>query len=99
MRRTKEIGIRKALGAGVRDIVALVTVEFGVLVLIANVIAWPVAYFAMQRWLAGFAYRVELGPALFIGSGLLALAIATATVAAVAGRAARAKPVTALRYE
>jgi putative ABC transport system permease protein len=99
MRRTKEIGIRKTLGASVPDIVRLFAAEFGVLVLVANVIAWPVAYFAMQRWLAGFAYRIELGPAVFIGSGLLALAIATATVAAVAGRAARAKPVTALRYE
>jgi putative ABC transport system permease protein len=98
-RRTKEIGIRKTLGASVADIVRLFTAEFGVLVLIANVIAWPIAYFAMQRWLTGFAYRIELGPAVFVASGLLALAIATLTVAAVAGRAARAKPITALRYE
>ncbi len=98
-RRTKEIGIRKTLGASVSDIVRLFTAEFGVLVLLANVIAWPIAYFAMQRWLAGFAYRIDLGPAMFVASGLLALAIATLTVAAVASRAARAKPVTALRYE
>jgi putative ABC transport system permease protein len=97
--RTKEIGMRKALGPSVSDIVRLFTAEFGVLVLVANVIAWPVAYFAMQRWLAGFAYRIELGPAVFIASGVLALGIATLTVAAVASRAARAKPVTALRYE
>jgi putative ABC transport system permease protein len=98
-RRTKEIGIRKTLGASVPDIVRLFTAEFGVLVVLANVIAWPTAYFAMQRWLAGFAYRIELGPLVFVASGLLALAIATLTVACVASRAARAKPVAALRYE
>jgi putative ABC transport system permease protein len=98
-RRTKEIGIRKTLGAGVPSIVKLFAMEFGVLALIGNLIGWPVAYFAMQRWLAGFAYRIELGPLVFVASGLLALAIATLTVAAMASRAARAKPVTALRYE
>jgi putative ABC transport system permease protein len=98
-RRTKEIGIRKTLGAGVGDIVALLTVEFGLLVVLANLIAWPVAYVLMQRWLAGFAYRVELGPLVFVASGVLALLIAALTVALVANRAARAKPVTVLRYE
>jgi len=98
-RRTKEIGIRKTLGASVPGIVKLFATEFGVLVSIANVIAWPVAYFAMQRWLSGFAYRIELGPFVFVASGLLALFVATVTVAVVAARAARAKPVTALRYE
>jgi putative ABC transport system permease protein len=97
--RTKEIGIRKTLGASVGDIVRLLTAEFGWLVVLANVIAWPIAYFAMQRWLSGFAYRIELRPLEFIASGLLALAIATLTVAAVAGRAARAKPIDSLRYE
>lgn len=99
IRRTKEIGIRKTLGASVADIVRLFTKEFGVLVLVANVIAWPVAYFAMQRWLAGFAYRIELGPLVFVASGLLALVVAMLTVALVAARAARAKPVATLRYE
>jgi putative ABC transport system permease protein len=98
-RRKKEIGIRKTLGASVGNIVRLLTAEFGVLVVVANLIAWPIAYVLMQRWLAGFAYRIELGPFVFVASGLLALAIATLTVAAVATRAARAKPVTALRYE
>ena len=98
-RRTKEIGIRKTHGASVWHIVKLFAGEFGVLVLVANVIAWPLAYVAMQRWLQSFAYRIELGPAAFVGSGLAALAVAWLTVAAVAARAARAKPVGALRYE
>jgi putative ABC transport system permease protein len=98
-RRTKEIGLRKTLGARVGDIVRLFTVEFGSLVLLANLLAWPAAYVLMQRWLATFSYRIELGPAVFVASGLLALLIASITVAAVASRAARAKPVTALRYE
>jgi putative ABC transport system permease protein len=99
LRRTKEIGIRKTLGASVGDIVRLFTVEFGALVVGASLLAWSIAYLSMQRWLAGFAYRIELGPFAFIASASLALVIATLTVAGVATRAARAKPVTALRYE
>jgi putative ABC transport system permease protein len=98
-RRTKEIGVRKTLGAGVLQIVRLFATEFGVLVLLANVIAWPLVYFAMQRWLSGFAYRIELGPFVFVASAALALAVALLTVAAVATRAAHAKPVDSLRYE
>jgi putative ABC transport system permease protein len=97
--RTKEIGVRKALGASVADIVKLFATEFGALVLIANVIAWPVAYFAMQRWLSGFAYRIELDLRVFVASGLVAFVVAVLTVALVATRAARAKPVITLRYE
>jgi putative ABC transport system permease protein len=99
VRRTKEIGLRKTLGARVGDIVRLFTFEFGALVLLANLLAWPAAFVLMRRWLATFSYRVELGPAVFIASGLVALLIASLTVAGVASRAARAKPVKALRYE
>jgi putative ABC transport system permease protein len=98
-RRTKEIGIRKVVGGTVWDVVRLFTAEFSKLVLIANVIAWPVAFLLMQRWLAGFAYRIELGLLPFVGAALLALLVACATVAAVAARAAAAKPLHALRYE
>jgi putative ABC transport system permease protein len=97
--RTKEIGMRKVLGASVWDIVRLFTTEFTKLVLVANVIAWPVAYILMQRWLANFAYRIDLGPVVFIASGFIALLIAWLTIAAVAARAADSRPILALRYE
>jgi putative ABC transport system permease protein len=98
-RRTKEIGIRKTLGGSVWDVVRLFTTEFSRLVLLANLVAWPIAYFVMQRWLQGFAYRIDLGVTLFIGSALVALAVALLTVGGVAARAASAKPLNALRYE
>jgi putative ABC transport system permease protein len=98
-RRTKEIGIRKALGGTVWDVVQLFATEFLKLVLVANVVAWPIAYFVMQRWLSGFTYRIEIGPLVFAGSALVALAVALLTVGGVAARAASAKPLNSLRYE
>jgi putative ABC transport system permease protein len=97
--RTKEIGIRKVLGSTTGDIVRLFAGEIGRLVLVANVIAWPVAYLLMRRWLDDFAYRIDLGLLIFVGSGLLVLAVAWLTVGVVAARAARAKPIHSLRYE
>jgi putative ABC transport system permease protein len=97
--RTKEVGIRKVLGASVSNIVLLLSREFILLVGLANLIAWPVAYYAMNRWLQDFAYRIELGPGVFIVGGVLALIIALMTVSAQAIKAARANPVDALRYE
>ncbi|MDY6981984.1 MAG: ABC transporter permease [Pseudomonadota bacterium] len=97
--RVKEIGVRKVLGSSVWRIVLLLTQDFSKLVLIANVIAWPFAYVAMQRWLENFAYRIDLTPLIFIGSGLIALCIAWVTVGGTAAKAATQKPVLALRYE
>jgi putative ABC transport system permease protein len=98
-RRTKEIGVRKVMGGSVWSIVLLLTNDFSRLVLLANLIAWPVAYFTMNRWLENFAYRIDLTPLIFIGSGLIALCIAWVTVGGTAAKAASAKPVLALRYE
>ena len=77
--RTKEIGIRKVLGANVPSIVSLLSKEFVKLVVIANLVAWPVAYFAMRRWLENFAYRIELGFGAFFLAAALALLIALLT--------------------
>ncbi len=97
--RTKEIGVRKVLGASVPSIVALLSKDFLKLVGIAFVIAVPVAYYAMSRWLQDFAYRIEIGPWVFLGAGALALLIALLTVSYQAVRAATANPTEALRSE
>ena len=97
--RTKEIGIRKVLGASVSNIVLLLSKEFLMLLGIAIVIACPVAWYAMDRWLQNFAYRIELGPETFVLGGVIALVITVLTVSFQAVKAATANPVDALRYE
>lgn len=98
-RRTKEIGIRKVLGARTRDIVRLLVWQFSRPVVIANVIAWPAAWWLMRDWLNDFDARITLGPGPFIAAALVALVIAVGTVAGHAIRIARANPIHALRYE
>jgi putative ABC transport system permease protein len=97
--RTKEIGIRKILGAKVSGIFFLLSKEFAKWILVANILAWPVAYLLAKKWLQGFAYRMNLGWETFVVSAVLALAIALITVSYQAIKAAISNPVESLRYE
>lgn len=98
-RRTKEIGIRKVLGASVLKLICLHSSEFAKWVLVANFIAWPVAYFMANRWLQNFAYRTNVKLWMFLLAAALSLFIALVTVSFKAFKAATANPAEALRYE
>ncbi len=97
--KTKEIGIRKILGASIPSIVNLTTREFLKWIAVANLIAWPVAYLVMSQWLRDFAYKVSIGPLVYCISGVLTLIIALLTVSYQSIKAATANPVDSLRYE
>jgi len=97
--RTKEVGVRKVLGASVVNIVLLLSKDFVRLVLIAFVIAIPVIYFSMSQWLNGFAYRITIQWWIFVVAGGLALFVALLTVCSLALRTASANPAEALKYE
>jgi len=99
VKRTKEIGIRKVLGASLSQILLLLSSEFTAAILLANLIAWPVAYYLMNKWLANFAYRIDLGIGIFALSALLALAVALVTVGWQSLKAATTNPVNSLRHE
>jgi len=98
-KRTKEIGIRKVLGASISNLIFLLSTEFTKWVLVANIIAWPVAYYAMHKWLQAFAYRVSIGLWTFFVAAGVAFVIALLTVSYQAVKSALANPVESLRYE
>ncbi len=98
-RRTKEIGIRKVLGASGAKIVSALTKEFLLWILIANIIATPVAYYIMSKWLQEFAYRISIDFRFFLVSGGFVIIIALFTVGYQALKAAYANPVDSIRYE
>ena len=97
--RTKEIGIRKVIGASVTNILLLLSKEFVRLVIVSNIVAWPIVYFVMNRWLQNFAYRIHIGWWIFFIAGALALVISLLTVSYQSVKAALANPVETLRYE
>ena len=98
-KRIKEIGIRKVMGASIRNIVGLLSRHFVRLVLFANIVAWPLAWYAIHRWLEDYAYRIPMSWWVFVLAGILAMVIALVTVSVLAFRAAIANPVESLRAE
>jgi putative ABC transport system permease protein len=97
--RTKEISIRKVMGASVSNIVIILSKEFSIWVMLANIIAWPLAYLALKKWLENFAYSVDLSFFVFLGAGVLALIIALITISFRSIKAALTNPAEALKYE
>jgi putative ABC transport system permease protein len=97
--RTREVGIRKVLGAPVPGLVSLLSRDFLLLVLAANLVAWPLAWFGLDKWLQAFPYRVQLTGWVFLAAGALSAGVALLTVGFQTLKAARANPVRSLRQE
>ena len=97
--RSKEIGIRKVLGASIPEIIFKLSREFAKWVLIGNIIAWPVAYYLMNKWLENYAYRININPWIFILSAIITIAVVLATISFHTIKAATINPIKSLRYE
>jgi putative ABC transport system permease protein len=97
--RIKEIGIRKVLGASNRTIIQLLVFDFLKWVLVANIFAWPLAWYGASEWLSGFAYRIPVNPLIFIIAGIIGMIIAFITVFSQAWHAAVSNPLKAIKYE
>jgi putative ABC transport system permease protein len=97
--RTKEIGVRKTLGASEMSVMQLLAQDIFKLVFVGNVIAWPIAYYMMNQWLQDFAYRTSLGAWPFLAGAMIALLVTALTVSFQTVKAARMNPIEALRYE
>ena len=97
--RTREIGIRKVAGSSIGRIIRMISNEFLILVGVANLVAWPVAWYFMRNWLMDFPYRIKLGIPLFLIAALIAMILAMATVVYQGWRAANMNPSEALRHE
>jgi len=97
--KIKEIGIRKVLGASVFSIIKLLSINYLILMLVANIFAWPISFYFMNRWLKQFAYRIDISVIIFIGSAAFALIIALLTLSYQSVKVAFANPVDSLRYE
>ena len=97
--RAKEISIRKVLGASVSRIMILFTKKFITLMAAANIVAWPLAYITMNKWLQNFSYRIQINPSIYIKSGLLVLSVAVLTLCLKSLKAAFANPIDNIRYE
>jgi putative ABC transport system permease protein len=98
-RRTKEIGIRKVLGASISKILVLLSKEFSRWILLANIIAWPIGWYVMHKWLQNFSYRIGMSPFLFVFAGIISFVVAALPVGYHAVKAALADPIDSLRYE
>ena len=98
-RRTKEIAIRKVLGAKTPGLMAILCKEFVILVILANIIAWPIAYYFMSGWIEDFTYRTDIGVLVFILSAFIAIGIAIITVSFQAFKAANTNPVDSLKHD
>jgi len=97
--RSKEVGVRKVMGASFRDIIKLLSKSYIILIIIANLVAWPIGYIAMHNWLQNFAYRINIGVGIFLLTGLIALIMVLIAVSSQALRASLTDPVKSLRYE